>query len=499
MAALPDTRARSGAVLLAGGLAAAFLATRIALTWRFPWFVDETTFASFARDVHGDVASWLFIAESDHKGLLPSWLGAGLISAGIAPVTAMRLLAVAGAALAAICGGLLMRRLYGRREGFLTAALIALGPYFLVTASVGIYDAMATGLVAAAVLASIRLAQNPKLYPALALGCILGAGGLTKPTTWAAAIVLPFTLLLFDYRSPELRRRLGSWFVHAAIALALGYAFASMAHLTPLYNRPLSIENQRTLGDSLRNLGPVLRENWPPLWDALSGYLTIPGVVLACLGVVVAARRHRAAAMILGVWTLAVMVSALLLPLTEYPRYFATAMVPLSAFVAIGALAVWDGIAAGSWARRGLRVATAVAVAAIALLPAARFEGRVLADPVHASYPGLDHVQYVTANSAQTWVVPVARRIERGGGPYPVHIDVGRGYPWGLDLELNGATYGSARRYDVFANGKPAERARARYFIRDGPGGLSVPPGFRLIWSYARSDGGAVMQLYERS
>ena len=208
MAALPDTRARSGAVLLAGGLAAAFLATRIALTWRFPWFVDETTFASFARDVHGDVASWLFIAESDHKGLLPSWLGAGLISAGIAPVTAMRLLAVAGTALAATCGGLLMRRLYGRREGFLTAALIALGPYFLVTASVGIYDAMATGLVAAAVLASIRLARNPTLYPALALGCILGAGGLTKPTTWAAAIVLPFTLLLFDYRSPEVRRRL---------------------------------------------------------------------------------------------------------------------------------------------------------------------------------------------------------------------------------------------------------------------------------------------------
>ena len=152
-------------------------------------------------------------------------------------------------------------------------------------------------------------------------------------------------------------------------------------------------------------------------------------------------------------------------------------MVPLSGFVAIGALAAWDAIAGGSWARRGVRIAAAVALAAIALLPAARFDGRVLADPVHASYPGLDHVQYVTANSAQTWVVPVARRIEQGGGPYPVHIDVGRGYPWGLDLELNGATYGKARRYDVFANGKPAERARARYFIRDGPGGLSVPPG----------------------
>jgi hypothetical protein len=146
MAALPGKRAQPRTVLAVGALVVAFLATRLALTWRFPWFVDETIFASLARDVHSDFKH-LFIAELDTKGLLPSWLGAGLIGAGIEPVTAMRLLAVAGNACAAICGGLLMRHLYGRREGFLTAALIALGPYFLVTASVGIDDPMATGLV----------------------------------------------------------------------------------------------------------------------------------------------------------------------------------------------------------------------------------------------------------------------------------------------------------------------------------------------------------------
>ena len=57
----------------------------------------------------------------------------------------------------------------------LTAGLIALGPYFLVTASVGIYDAMVTGLVAAAVLVAIRLARRPRLVTALLLGAILGA------------------------------------------------------------------------------------------------------------------------------------------------------------------------------------------------------------------------------------------------------------------------------------------------------------------------------------
>ena len=111
----------------------------------------------------------------------------------------MRLLACAGAAAAAAFGGLLMRRLYGAREAILTAALIALGPFFLVTASVGIYDAMTTGLVAAAVLVSLRLCKRPRLYTALLLGACSAQAALTKPTTWVAAFVLPFTLLLFDH------------------------------------------------------------------------------------------------------------------------------------------------------------------------------------------------------------------------------------------------------------------------------------------------------------
>ena len=68
---------------------------------------------------------------------------------------------------------------------------------------------MVTGLVAAAVLLAIRLARQPRLVTALLLGVVIGAGGLTKPTAWVAVVVLPFTLLLFDYASP-LRRR-GSW------------------------------------------------------------------------------------------------------------------------------------------------------------------------------------------------------------------------------------------------------------------------------------------------
>ncbi len=144
-----------------------------------------------------------------------------------------------------------MRRLYGVREAILTAALIAVGPFFLVTASVGVYDAMTTGLVTAAVLVSLRLLRNPRPYTALLLGAVLGAGALTKPTAWVAAFVLPFTLLLFDRSAPLARRRFLLWLAHALLALAVGYGLSCIARLTPLYDVPMKQPNQRAPSQAL--------------------------------------------------------------------------------------------------------------------------------------------------------------------------------------------------------------------------------------------------------
>ncbi|MDP9256158.1 MAG: hypothetical protein M3Q31_06350, partial [Actinomycetota bacterium] len=372
--------------------------------------------------------------------------------------------------------------------------------YFLVNASVGIYDAMVTGLVAAAVLVSIRLVQKPSMVIAVLLGVVIGAGGLTKPTTSVALVVLPFTLLLFDYASPLRRRRLLIWAGYAALALALGYAITSIARLTPLYDKPmLPRENHRSIGQIFDDIVPSIRSNGPLQWNALFGYLTTPGITLAVIGVISGLRRHRAATAVLLIWTVSVIASALLLALWPYPRYFAAAMVPLSAFVALGALAVWNGLSGGSLPYRSARIAIAAGLLLVAVSPALRYEGQVLADPVHTVYPGADLEGYVWATSAQTWVDPFARQIERRGGPYPVHIDVVLGYTWGLDLRLNGATVGSARRYDVFKGGTPAQKAAARYLVTDGAHSDAPPrPGYRLIDRKARMLGGAVTRLYVR-
>ena len=510
MSALPRRQDdRALVALIVGVLAAAFLATRLALLWRFPWFVDETTFASFAKQVHGDVGQF-FVAEGDKKGLLASWLGAALITAGIDPVTAMRLLAAGGAALAAACGGLIVRRLYGLREGLLTGAIVALGPFFFVTASIGVYDSLVTGLVTTAVLVALRLAERPRIATALLLGALVGAGLLTKPTAWVTAVVLPATLLLIDATSAERRRRLLRGAAHAAGALVVAYAIASLARLTPLYDRPIPIRNQRSLGDILGHPGlPLLKDvlaNIAWMLTELLGYLTFPGVVLAIAGAVVAWRRRRRPTAVLAVWAGSVLLSMALLPLTANARYLATAIVPLAAFVAIGAFAAWDAVLARFPQRPRLGRAIASAGALAALLPALVFNASVLADPASASYPGLDEHQYVTQQSALTRIGPLVRAIELGGGPYPVQIDAGP-YPrrddvgpWGLDLRLNGTTVGASRRFHVFAHGTSAQKAGARWLISDGMKTDAPPrPGYRLVLRLPRRDGGAVVRLYERA
>ncbi len=129
-----------------------------------------------------------------------------------------------------------------------------------------------------------------------------------------------------------------------------------------------------------------------------------------------------------------------------------------------------------------------------------RYEGEVLADPVHTPYPGADLEGYIWATSAQTWVDPVAREIERRGGPYPVRIEIVSGYTWGLDLRLNNADVGSARRYDVFSAKTPGHPVNARYLITDGAHGDAPPrPGYRLLMRKARFLDGAVARLYVRT
>src|ERR1051326_5197094 len=79
---------RPAAVALAG-IVALFLATRLALVWRFPPFLDESLYASWAKEIH-DSGQNRYVSLANGKLPLLPWLGAVVMWLGAAPLTAVR-------------------------------------------------------------------------------------------------------------------------------------------------------------------------------------------------------------------------------------------------------------------------------------------------------------------------------------------------------------------------------------------------------------------------
>src|SRR3712207_3888529 len=67
----------------------------------------------------------------------------------------------------------------------------------------------------------LRLAAEPRLDLGLLLGGALAAGLLTKASGLYALLLLPFSLLAFDWRAAERWRRLARWAGCVAAALVI--------------------------------------------------------------------------------------------------------------------------------------------------------------------------------------------------------------------------------------------------------------------------------------
>ena len=223
-------------------------------------------------------------------------------------------------------------------------------------------------------------------------------------------------------------------------------------------------ENHRTLGQIFDDIGPSLRSNGP-LGTAMLGYLTGPGVVLAAIGVVSGFRRHRAATALLS--RVGAHGDRLGARCSRCGHIRATSRRRSCRSRRSSRSARWPSGTRSS-AARGCVAARAIAVAGLvlflALIPALRYEGQVLADPVRTPYPGADLMGFVRRDQrADAGSTPSRRRSSgaaaptraRRSGPYPRC-----GYTWGLDLRLNGTAVGAERRFGVIS-AVPASMATA--------------------------------------
>ena len=78
------------------------------------------------------------------------------------------------------------------------------------------------------------LERRPRLDLALLLGTTFGVLLLAKPNGALALVLLPASLLVFDWTAPRRWHRLAVWAGFIAIALSVTVCFSALPRLSPL-------------------------------------------------------------------------------------------------------------------------------------------------------------------------------------------------------------------------------------------------------------------------
>jgi hypothetical protein len=484
-------RAATATRLATTAIAAAFVGAVVLLASRRPPFLEESTTAWWTEIVAGDPA-FRFAPLSAGREPLFEWVAAVLSTLGLSPFSAGRAVsALAGAALVLLAAQL-GRSLGGARAGALAAAAVAVSPFVLVYASVGVVETLATALALAALVLQEALARTIRLIAGAALGLVLGAAFLTAGPASALLLVLwPLSLLRFDWTGERRAARLLRLAAYAALALLTALSIRSVLQFSERWDdfvaareRPFAAPG---FGEWLRDPFGRVGENAGPFVEVLVGYLTLPLLAASFAGLVVGLRRRSTLALLVGLWALVPWGAAVLLAGTPLPGYVHLPALALLVLAGAGIAAGVESLRAG----RGVWAA-ALLVALVLLAPALR-SATIVAAPAEARYPGVDDVRFVTGSAAGTGWAEIRDELLVRAPPGPQVVLRGANHnPW-LEFSLR-----DDARFR-FVDPVEPDAARALFTVANGE-----PPPAReggLAWRQAaealRPRGGTPLVLYE--
>lgn len=221
--------------LLCVGLVGLYLFFRLVNLTFLPMFTDEAIYLRWAQIALND-ANWRFISLTDGKQPLFIWVMMVFMRFIDEPLLAGRLVSVVSG-LATMTGlFFLTRELFKNSKiAFLTCLIYIVYPFAHVYDRIALYDSMVGMFAVWGLYFSILLVRSLRLDIAYTLGFIVGGGVLTKTNAFFTIYLMPFTLLLFDFRKGKLFQRLIRFVLLAGIAVFISQLFYSILRLSPLF------------------------------------------------------------------------------------------------------------------------------------------------------------------------------------------------------------------------------------------------------------------------
>lgn len=312
-----------------------YLTTRLVNILELPIFTDEAIYIRWAQIALNDPA-WRFISLTDGKQPSFVWLAMTFLRFIEDPLLAGRLVSVA-AGLFTITGiFLLTKELFKKRViAFVAVIIYILFPFALVYDRIALYDSLMAAIMVWALYLEVMLARYVRLDLALILGAVIGAGLLTKSIAQFAIILMPFSLLVFDFKKQDLRKRLARWGFYAVISAVTAGVINLILRLSPFY---YIIEQKNHLfiykfDEWISNPFVSLFSNLSAFEDWLVSYATLPFIVFVIASFVITNKFSREKILIY-LWFLVPLISTAFFGRLVYPRFLLFMTIPLIALAA---------------------------------------------------------------------------------------------------------------------------------------------------------------------
>jgi 4-amino-4-deoxy-L-arabinose transferase-like glycosyltransferase len=334
---------------------AAYLLLRLLNVQTFPIFTDEAIYIRWAQ-IAGTDPNWFFISLTDGKQPLFVWLASVFMKFTTDPLVGARLVSVVAGLFSMVGLYLVARELFqNRRIGFVAAFLYILYPFALVYDRMALYDSLVAAFIVWALYLEILLIKYLKLQFAILLGIIIGLGLLNKTSSNFALILMPFLLLLFDFKDKQWKKklvRLGGYAVIAGVisqvmyySLKLSPFFYIIAQKNAVFVYPFKEWLQHPFTYVYPNL--VTLTGW------LVDYSTIPFLLFVFASFFIGKKYLREKLLLLA-WFIIPFVALATFGKLLYPRYILFMTMPLLVLGAYSFYTILHALSSLRWIKAGV-------------------------------------------------------------------------------------------------------------------------------------------------
>lgn len=282
-------------IILSIAIAIFYFFLRLIFIKDLPIFTDEAIYVRWAQIALND-SSWRFISLTDGKQPMFIWVAIVFMKVFQDPLLSVRLVSVAAGFFTMVGLFFLTYELFkSKTMSFLTTILYVFYPFAQVYDRIALYDSMVAAFSVWALYFSIHLVKKLRLDIAYSLGFVIGAGILTKTSNFFSIYLLPFMLILFDFKKKPVLKRLITFLVLAMFSSAIAYGLYNVLRLSPLFQM-INAKNAifvYPFSEWVQHPFTFFVGNLNGLFSWLTQYLTLPYIVLILISLILIRKNYK--------------------------------------------------------------------------------------------------------------------------------------------------------------------------------------------------------------